>query len=261
MQINQANAFLAMYRKLSGSFIRTTMAAQHLSKCYVHLAGGQHTLRAVVGLPAGARAVAAPRSFAQYRPSAQLQFNRGLLSRNALRSSLSAKAEESEISEAIPVKVEGEKISEAADSDHATPVSTRQEEFDQQEPFPGVQSSSGIEVVSEAIPTEAVLSAVVTKTNSAVADADARSSAAGPGEWETVFQGFLDTVSQGEHFEGRAPAASSFSVGILKRGLLNFARSRQDILFSLPAEKIQAVLAAGPPYTERKVCCWQLLKA
>ena len=125
------------------------------------------------------------------------------------------------------------------------------------QPFPGVLADTGVEVVSEAIPTEAVLSASVTESNDSAAATSGSSvdSSASviPGDWDSVFQAFLDVVTEGSYFEGKAPTSQAFSISVLKRGILNFARARQDILFSLPADKIQAVLAAGPPYKERKV--------
>lgn len=127
-----------------------------------------------------------------------------------------------------------------------------QQQQQQQQPFPGVQADAGIEVISEAIPTEAVLSPSVTESNGSSAVATS-SSPASSGDWESSIQSFLDVVTEGGYFEGKAPSASAFSISVLKRGILNFARARQDILFTLPAAKVQAVLAAGPPYKERKV--------
>ena len=117
---------------------------------------------------------------------------------------------------------------------------------------PAVESSLSVD------PSTSVLSGSVTESNAPPAveaslSVDPSASVI-PGDWESVFQAFLDVVKEGEYFEGKAPTSNAFSISILKRGILNFARARQDILFSLPADKIQAVLTAGPPYSERKVC-------
>ena len=72
-------------------------------------------------------------------------------------------------------------------------------------------------------------------------------------DWDTILQQFLDMLQLKGHYRSRV-LVNSFSIAVLKKGILDFARSRQDILFSLPEEKVRAVLAAGVPYDERKVC-------
>lgn len=240
------------------------MTAQNLTRCFGQLAS-QHTMR-TVGSTVCARAIPLSRPCAPFRPSTQ--FSRGLLTRSSLRSSLAVKAEEPGTSEhnlsgSTPVAAQQSDLDElkpvsAVQSDSGVEVSseavpteaTQQPGLDKQQPFPGVQSDSVVEVISEAIPTEAVLSASVTDTNFSQSETST-SPVTTPGDWESTFQSFIDVMDT--HFEGNIPQANSFSISILKRGVLNFARSRQDILFSLPADKIQAVLAAGPPYKERKV--------
>ncbi|KAK9824281.1 hypothetical protein WJX72_009155 [[Myrmecia] bisecta] len=44
-----------------------------------------------------------------------------------------------------------------------------------------------------------------------------------------------------------------YSLGIVKRANLRLARDRPDILYSLPEDKIEAVVKATPPYTDRKI--------
>lgn len=227
----------ALCRNVSATFIRSTMSAQRLSRCFGCRAG-QHTVR-TTGLTTGTKALLLARPCALFRPSVQLQLSRTFLAHNSLRSSLSAAAQHPDTIESGQTQQE---------SPSAETLSS-----EQQQPFPGVQSDSGVEIVSEAIPTEAVLSASVTETNSLPAESNT-SPTSTPDEWQTVFQSLLDVINEGNHFEGRVPTANAFSISVLKRGILNFARSRQDILFALPAEKIQAVLKAGPPYKERKVC-------
>lgn len=229
----------ALCRNISATFIRSTMSAQRLSRCFGQRAG-QHTTR-TTGLTTSTKAALLSRPCAFFRPTVQLQFSRTFMAHNSLRSSLSAAAQHPDTVES------GQTQHEAVSVEAEVPSS------EQQQPFPGVQSDSGVEIVSEAIPTEAVLSASVTETNSLPAESNTTPTST-PDEWQTVFQSLLDVINEGNHFEGRVPTANAFSISVLKRGILNFARSRQDILFALPAEKIQAVLEAGPPYKERKVC-------
>lgn len=72
-------------------------------------------------------------------------------------------------------------------------------------------------------------------------------------DWDAVMQQFLDMLQLKGHFKARVDV-NAFSIAVLKKGILDFARSRQDLLFSLPTAKIKAVLQAGAPYEERKVC-------
>lgn len=226
---------IALYRKLSISFIRSTMSAQYLSKCLGQVAG-QCTMR-TSGSTVGQGAVPVSRQFALRRPSVQLHFSRSFLTQESRQPS-------------FPVRAEDSDTTQIGQTDQSSAsAATQLLGGDEQQPFPGVQSESGVELISQAIPTEAVLSASVTETNSRPAGSTDSTS----DNWEPAFQSFIDVISKGEHFEGRTPTAKAFTVGVLKRGVLNFARSRQDILFSLPADKIQAVLAAGLPYQERKV--------
>ena len=228
----------ALYRKLSTSLIRSTMSAQYLRKCLGQVAG-QCTVR-TSGSAVGPGAVPVSRQFALRRPFVQLHFSRSLLTQQSRQSSFPVRAEDSDTAQ---IGQTGQSTASAA---------TQLLGGDEQEPFPGVQSESGVELISQAIPTEAVLSASVTEVNSRPADSHS-STGNTSDKWEPAFQSFLDVISKGQHFEGKTPTAKAFSIGVLKRGVLNFARSRQDILFSLPADKIQAVLAAGLPYQERKV--------
>jgi len=180
------------------------------------------------------------RQFALRRPSVQLHFSRSFLTQQNRLSS-------------FPVRAEDSDTTQIGQTDQSSAsAATQLLGGDEQQPFPGVQSDSGVELISQAIPTEAVLSASVTETNSRPADSHSSTDNTAD-NWESAFQSFLNVISKGQHFEGKTPTAKAFSVGVLKRGVLNFARSRQDILFSLPADKIQAVLAAGLPYQERKV--------
>lgn len=71
-------------------------------------------------------------------------------------------------------------------------------------------------------------------------------------DWDTVLQQFLDMLLSRGHYSSTV-RATSFSIAVLKKGILDFARSRQDILFVLPEAKVKAVLEAGVPYEERKV--------
>lgn len=229
---------IALYRKLSISLIRSTMSAQYLSKCLGQVAG-QCTMR-TSGSTVGPGAVPVSRQFALRRPSVQLHFSRNFLTQQSRPLF-------------FPVRAEDPDTTQIGQTDQSSAsAATQLLGGDEQQPFPGVQSESGVELISQAIPTEAVLSASVTETNSRPADSHSSTDSTS-GNWESAFQSLLDVISKGQHFEGRTPTAKQFSIGVLKRGVLNFARSRQDILFSLPAEKIQAVLAAGLPYQERKV--------
>ncbi|KAA6425648.1 MAG: hypothetical protein FRX49_04545 [Trebouxia sp. A1-2] len=189
------------------------------------------------GSTVGQGAVPVSRQFALRRPSVQLHFSRSFLTQESRQPS-------------FPVRAEDSDTTQIGQTDQSSAsAATQLLGGDEQQPFPGVQSESGVELISQAIPTEAVLSASVTETNSRPAGSTDSTS----DNWEPAFQSFIDVISKGEHFEGRTPTAKAFTVGVLKRGVLNFARSRQDILFSLPADKIQAVLAAGLPYQERKL--------
>lgn len=243
-----------LYRHLCLSAIeriRNVMTLQHLSTRAGPQHICQHTLRTAAGL-ANARGIPLTRPCLHFAPSAQLHSSRGLFSRSGLQSLSASQAQE-------PETAESEHRLAGSDLVDSSEVSTQETSAaaEPQQAFPGVQADSGIEVVSEAVPTEAVLSASVTESNTSPAvqpSTSAESSAAAiPGDWESLLQAFLDIVIEGNYFEGRPPKADAFSISILKRGILNFARARQDILFSLPEEKIRAVLAAGPPYQERKV--------
>ncbi|KAL3133450.1 hypothetical protein ABBQ38_007313 [Trebouxia sp. C0009 RCD-2024] len=231
--------------------IPNVMTLQHLSTRAGPQHVCQHTLRTAAGL-ANARGIPLTRPCLHFAPSAQLHFGRGLFTRSGLQSLSASQAEESETAES-------EHRLAGSDLVDSTEVSTQQTSStaEPQQAFPGVQADSGIEVVSEGVPTEAVLSASVLESNTSPSVQDSTSAessaAASPGDWESLLQAFLDIVIEGNHFEGRPPKADAFSISILKRGILNFARARQDILFSLPEEKIRAVLAAGPPYQERKM--------
>ena len=231
--------------------IRNVMTLQHLSTRAGPQPVCQHTLRTAAGL-ANARGIPLARPCLHFVPSAQLHFSRALFSRSGLLSLSASQAQQ-------PETTDSEDRPAGSDLVESSDLSTQQTApaAELQQTFPGVQADSGVEVVSEAIPTEAVLSASVTESNGSPAveaNASAESSAVGtPGEWESILQAFLDIVIEGNYFEGRPPKADAFSISVLKRGILNFARARQDILFSLPEEKIRAVLAAGPPYQERKV--------
>lgn len=233
------------------------MTFQHLSNRVGQLSG-QHTLRTAAGL-AKTRGTPLARPCLHIESCAQLRHSRGLFSSNGLRSLSAVQAQD-------PDSTQTELADRAHLSDLVVSAETKSQqpasEAEVQQTFPGVQADAGVEVVSEAIPTEAVLSASVTESNAsaaAAAAAAANSSSVDsrapdiPGDWESVFQAFLDVVAKGNFFEGKVPTPQAFSIGILKRGVLNFARARQDLLFSLPADKIQAMLAAGPPYSERKV--------
>ncbi len=214
------------------------MSAQYLSKCLGQVAG-QCSMR-TSGSTVGPGAVPVSRQFALRGPSVQLHFSRSFLTQPSRLSF-------------FPVRAEDSDSTQIGQTDQSSAsAATQLLGGDEQQPFPGVQSESGVELISQAIPTEAVLSASVTETNSRPADSHSSIDTTAD-NWESAFQSFLNVISKGEHFEGKTPTAKAFSVGVLKRGVLNFARSRQDILFVLPADKIQAVLAAGLPYQERKV--------
>ena len=118
------------------------------------------------------------------------------------------------------------------------------------ETMPGVTpAAEGVEAVPAATPTS---EAVSTSVSEALAS-QSENGTSPLSEWETAFQSVLDVVDAGSHFPNDTPSAKSFSIGGLKRGLLHFARARQDILFNLPEEKIRSIIAAELPYSERKV--------
>ena len=221
--------------------IHNVMTPHYLSRCCSQHAG-LCTLRTVAGSSAATKTSFFARPSYRFASSAQQEFCRGLSTRHTLRSGTAVQAESEDIR-----KIETADLA----SPSAGPKASEDESQQPQQPFPGVQADAGVEVVSEAIPTEAVLTPSVVENN--VPAVQSSSSPANSGDWESAFQPFLDVVKQGNYFEGKAPSASNFSISTLKRGMLNFARARQDILFTLPAAKVQAVLAAGPPYKERKV--------
>ena len=105
-----------------------------------------------------------------------------------------------------------------------------------------------------AIPTQdAVAVDTLTATDTPTAIIDRTEVSAVNKDWDTTLQQFLDMLSAKGHLN-RPMHVNAFSIAIMKKAMLDFARSRQDILFVLPEEKIKAVLAAGVPYQERKVC-------
>ena len=228
--------------------IRNVMTFQHFSS-RVGQHPGQHTVRTTAGLT-NTRGIPLARPCLHVESCAQLRLSRGLFTSNGLRSLTAVQAQDPQT----------EPADRPAGSDLVDSIEPKSQqtasEAEVQQPFPGVQADAGVEVVSEAIPTEAVLSASVTESNASAAANSISvepSAPVVPGDWDSVFQAFLDVITEGSYFEGKAPTSKAFSISVLKRGILNFARARQDILFSLPADKIQAVLAAGPPYKERKV--------
>ena len=103
--------------------------------------------------------------FAQF---SQLRFNPHQLSRSSLQS-VSARRRRATSSAAGETPKEDH--IEELDAAEASKTIKR----DSQQPFPGVQSGSGIEVVSQAIPTEAVLSASVTEPISGQTKSDSSS--------------------------------------------------------------------------------------
>ena len=228
------------------------MAFQHFSN-RVGQHPGQHTLRTAAAFT-NTRGIPLARPCLHFESCAQLRLTRGLFTSNGLRSLTAVQAQD-------PDTTQAESADRPAEADLVASIEPKSQqtasEAEVQQPFPGVQADSGVEVVSVAIPTEAVLSASVTESNaSAAANSTSSLEPSAPvvaGDWDSVFQAFLDVIREGSYFEGKSPTSKAFSISVLKRGILNFARARQDILFSLPADKIQAVLAAGPPYKERKV--------
>ena len=232
--------------------VRNVMTFQNLSS-RIGQHPGQHTLRTATGL-SNAKGMLLARPCQNFESCAQLRLSRGLFTSTSLRSLTAVQAQDPETTQTEPAD-------RPAGSDLVASVEPKSQqtasEPEAQQAFPGLQADTGVEVVSEAIPTEAVLSASVTESNASAAAKSTSSldssSPVVPEDWDSVFQAFLDVVKEGSYFEGKAPTSKAFSISVLKRGILNFARARQDILFSLPADKIQAVLAAGPPYKERKV--------
>ena len=214
------------------------MTSQRLSRC-VGQHNGHHAF-CTARSSAAARLLPLTRSSWRFQTCAQQHFCRSLWTRNTLRTLPAVQAQNPDVSE-----IETADLLSASDK-------TQSAEDEAQLPFPGVQADTGVEIISEAVPTEAVLSASVTE-NIALPAVDSSPKTAQRGDWESVLQSFLDVIKEGSFFEGKAPRAEAFSISVLKKGILNFARARQDILFSLPVDKIQAVLAAGAPYKERKV--------
>ena len=222
------------------------MTFQHLSN-RIGQYPGQHTLRTAAGLT-NTTGVPLARPCLNYESCAQPRLSRGLFTSSNLRSLTAVQAQD-------PDTIQKEPADRPSGSDLVASIKPESQQTtsapEVQQAFPGVQADTGVEVVSEAVPTEAVLSASVTESSGAAAAISSDSVV--PEDWDSLFQAFLDVVKEGSHFDGKAPTSQAFSISVLKRGILNFARARQDILFSLPADKIKAVLAAGPPYTERKV--------
>ena len=111
-------------------------------------------------------------------------------------------------------------------------------------------SADYAKAVTEVLPTEASLSAQsgdappVPLTTNAGVDAS----------WRALLQEFIDVAAAGNHFKTpNTPKAEDFAVGTLKKGLLNFARSRQDVVYLLPGDKVKDVINARLPWVERKV--------
>ena len=114
-------------------------------------------------------------------------------------------------------------------------------------------AQGGVDPTPAVTPTAEALSTSVSEALASQPSDSSTNGATPPATWETTFQSMIDVVNEGGHFTTTAPSATRFTIGVLKRGFLNFARARPDILFSLPEDKIRAVLAADLPYSERKV--------
>ena len=73
--------------------------------------------------------------------------------------------------------------------------------------------------------------------------------------WAQRYQELLSYLhSHGHWADGDAsPKLGEVNIGAAKRGMLNLARARTDILFSLPRALVEAVVNAGKPYEDRKV--------
>ena len=73
--------------------------------------------------------------------------------------------------------------------------------------------------------------------------------------WTQRYQELLSYLHSHGHWvdADASPELGGVNVGAAKRAMLNLARARTDMLFSLPRALVEAVFSAGKPYEDRKV--------